>query len=307
MGGFRWTGFVDRQTQAMSIAFLSGAPLLQQALSELGTSATTPDQIAQAISQTAGLLNQGLIGGIQVNVNPVRLQVSSDLTWSNHATSRQQFDFRVLYNKNELLQGEDRATVGTFSYSLKFKRVNELFSSISVLRDANRSGQNTPLFAISLRHQVSSAPNFIISRRRGTIAGVVFADDGAVGTYRAGAPLLPDVEVILDDKRRTRTDRSGHYRFAGVTYGSHSVEAVYRSVNPFFYTTASRMQSEINEEMNFGIGLAFGRIFGRVQSETGPACRELRSVFRRARTRLAPRRTRKATFGSKDFPAGTMR
>jgi hypothetical protein len=98
---------------------------------------------------------------------------------------------------------------------------------------------------------------------------VVFADDGAVGTYRAGAPPLPDVEVILDDKRRTRTDRSGHYRFAGVTYGSHSVEAVYQSANPFFYTTASRVQSEINEEINFGIGLAFGRIFGTVQSDTG--------------------------------------
>jgi Carboxypeptidase regulatory-like domain len=269
MGGFRWTGFVDRQTQAMSIAFLSAAPGLQQALTELGTSATTPDQIALALSQTAGLLNQGVIAGIQINVNPVRLQVSNDLTWSNHAMSRQQFDFRVLYNKNELLQGENGATIGTFSYSLKFKRVNEFSSSISVLRDGNRSGESTPLFAISLRHQVSSAPNFIISRRRGTIAGVVFADDGAVGTYRAGAPPLPDVEVILDDKRRTRTDRSGHYRFAGVTYGSHSVEAVYQSANPFFYTTASRVQSEINEEINFGIGLAFGRIFGTVQSDTG--------------------------------------
>jgi len=268
-GGFSWTGFVDRQTQAMSIAFLSQAPVLQQALSDLGTSATTPDQIAQAISQTAGLLNQGLIGGIQINVNPMRLQVSSDLTWSNHATSRQRFDFRMVYSKNELPQGESRATIGTLSYSLKFKRVNEFFSSISVLRDGNRSGQNTPLFAVSLRHEVSSAPNFIISRRRGTIAGMVFADDGAVGTYRAGAPPLPDVEVILDDKRRTRTDRSGRYRFAGVTYGSHSVEVVYHSANPFFYTTASRMQSEINEEINFGIGLAFGRIFGTVQSDTG--------------------------------------
>ena len=268
--GFRWNGFVDRQTQAMTIAFtFAGVPGLQQTLDQLGISSTTPSQIALALNETAGLLNQGFIQGININVNPMRLQASSDLTWSNHAESRQRFDFRLLYNKNELVRGGTQATIGTLSYSLKFRRVNEFFCSVSVLRDSSRSGQNNPLLEISVRRRLGSAPNFIISRRRGTISGVVFADDGATGIYQARASPLPDVEVMLDDTRRTRTDKSGRYRFAGVSFGSHSVEAMYHSASPFFFTTASRVQTEIDAEVNFGVGLSFARLFGAVRSDTG--------------------------------------
>jgi hypothetical protein len=133
--GFHWNGFVDRQTQAMTIAFiLAETPGLQEALDKLGISATAPDQIASALTETAGLLNQGLIEGININVNPVRLQAGTDLTWSNRPQSRQRIDLSLLYTKNELFQGENRAAIGTFSYSLKFKRANEVFSSVSLLR-----------------------------------------------------------------------------------------------------------------------------------------------------------------------------
>ena len=268
--GFRWSGFADRQTQALTLAVVSsGVPGLQEALDKLGISAITLDQIALAVNETAGLLNQGLIEGIGINVNPIRLQAGSDLTWSNRARSRQRFDLSLLYNKDELVQAENRATIATFSYSLKFKRVNELFSSISLLRDGTRTGQNDPLFEISIRRQVGSVPNFVMSRRRGTISGVVFADDGATGTYGPDALPLAEVEVVLDDTRRIRTDKSGRYRFVGISYGSHSVEAIYHSANPFFYTTASKVQSDINAEINFGIGLSFARLFGSVCSDSG--------------------------------------
>jgi hypothetical protein len=268
--GFRWNGFLDRQTQAMTIAFIyAGVPGLQEALDKLGISATTPDQIALALSETAGLLNQGLIEGININVSPVRLQTGSDLTWFNRPQSRQRFDLSLFYTKTELLQGQNRSMIESFSYSLKFKRVNEFATSISLLRDGTHTGQNDPLFAISIRHQVGSAPNFIISRRRGTIGGIVFADDGATGTYHPGGLLLPDVEVVLDDSRRIRTDKSGRYTFSRVSYGLHSVEAIYHSAQPFFFTTASRVQSDINAEVNFGVGLSFARLFGSVRSDTG--------------------------------------
>jgi hypothetical protein len=69
--GFRWNSFVDRQTQAMTVAFIyAGVPGLQEALDKLGISATTPEQIAAALSETAGLLNQGFIGGINLNNYP---------------------------------------------------------------------------------------------------------------------------------------------------------------------------------------------------------------------------------------------
>jgi hypothetical protein len=268
--GFRWNSFVDRQTQAMTVAFIyAGVPGLQEALDKLGISATTPEQIAAALSETAGLLNQGFIGGINLNVTPVRLQAGTDLTWSNRPQSHQRVDFSLLYTKNELLQGQNQTAIGTFSYSLKFKKVNEFFSSVSFLRGGTQTGLNDPLFEISIRRQVGSAPNFIISRRRGTIGGVVFADNGATGTYRAGGVLLPGVEVVLDDNRQVRTDNNGRYTFSRVSYGLHSVEVVYHSMQPFFFTTASRVQSDIDTEVNFGVGLSFARLSGSVRGDTG--------------------------------------
>ncbi len=271
--GFHLSGFVDRQTQAPTIGFiLAGIPGLQEALDKLGISATTPEQIALVLRDTAGLANQGFIEGVKINLSPVRLQAGTDLTWSNRTPSRQQFHFSFLYDRNDLLQGGNQTAIGTLSYSLKFKNVNEFFASLSLLR-SNTAGtpgwRTSPLFEISIRRQFGSAPNFIISRRWGTIRGVVFADDGATGTYHPGGPLLSDVEVVLDDTRRIRTDHSGHYVFSRVSYGLHSVELVYHSTSPFFFTTASRVQSDADAEVNFGVGLSSARLFGFVRSDAG--------------------------------------
>jgi Carboxypeptidase regulatory-like domain len=303
--GFRWNGFVDRQTQAMTIAFIyAGVPGLQEALDKLGLSATTPDQIALALSETAGLLNQGLIEGVNIDVNPVRLQAGSDLTWSSRPQSRQRFDLSLFYTKNELLQGENRAAIGTFSYSLKFKKANEFTTSISLLQDGTHTGQNDPLFQISIRRQVGSAPSFIISRRRGTIGGVVFADDGATGAYHPGGLLLPDVEVVLDDSRRTRTDKSGRYTFSRVSYGLHSVEAIYHSAQPFFFTTASRVQSEINAEVNFGVGLSFARLFGSVRGDSGIGLSGIELSVSNSRQRFRARTDAEGRFRVEGLSAG---
>ena len=271
--GFHLSGFVDRQTQAPTIGFiLTGTPGLQEALDNLAISATTPEEIALALRETAGLVNQGLIEGVNINLSPERFQAGTDLTWSNRISPRQQFHFTFLYNRNDLLQGGNQTAIGTLSWLSKFKNLNEIFASFSLLR-SNTAGtpgwQTSPLFEISIRRQFVSAPSFIIPRRRGTIRGVVFADDGGTGTYRPGGPLLPDVEVVLDDTRRVRTDQSGHYVFSGISYGSHYVELVYHSTNPFFFTTASRVQSNVDTEVNFGIGLSSARLLGSVRSDAG--------------------------------------
>jgi hypothetical protein len=303
--GFRWNGFVDRQTQAMTIAFIyTGVQSLQEALDKLGISATTPDQIALALSESAGLLNQGLVEGIHINVSPVRLQTGSDLTWSNRPQSRQRFDLSLFYTKNELLQGQNRAVIESFSYSLKFKRVNEFATSISLLRDNTHTGQNDPLFEISIRRQVGSAPNLIISRRRGTIGGVVFADDGATGTYHPGGLLLPDVEVVLDDSRRLRTDKDGRYTFSRVSYGLHSVEVIYHSAQPFFFTTASRVQSDINAEVNFGVSLSLARLFGSVRNDTGTGLSGVEVNVSKGRQRFRAQTDAEGGFRVEGLPTG---
>ena len=57
--------------------------------------------------------------------------------------------------------------------------------------------------------------------------------------------------------------------FSGVSYGLHSVELVYHSTSPFFFTTASRVRSDADTEVNFGIGLSSARLFGSVRSDAG--------------------------------------
>lgn len=111
--GFRLSGFVDRQTEAPTIGFiLAGVPGLQDALDRLGISATTPEQIALALRETAGLANQGFIQGVNINLSPVRFQAGTDLTWANGARSRQEFHFSTLFNRDELLQGEIKRQSG---------------------------------------------------------------------------------------------------------------------------------------------------------------------------------------------------
>jgi hypothetical protein len=181
--GFHLTGFVDRQTQAPTINFATAAvPGLLQALDTLALSASSPAQIALALRETAGLADQGFVNGITFDISPVRYQAGSDLTWSNHGTSPQQIQFNVLYNRNDLLQSDNQAVISTFTYSLKLKNKNELLASLSLYRTESTlapAWRTNPLVAISIRRHFATTPNFIIPRRRGTISGLVFADDGA--------------------------------------------------------------------------------------------------------------------------------
>jgi hypothetical protein len=269
--GFRLSGFADRQTQAPTIGFTAaGVSGLQEVLDNLAISATTPEQIAVLLRETAGLENQGFVQGVNISLTPVRLQAGADLTWFKRTPSRQQFHFSFLYNKNELVQGANQAAIGSLSYSSKFKNENEFFASLSLLRSniAGTQGWRTsPLIEISIRHPALSVPHFLVSGRTGTIRGVVFADDGATGMYRPGEPVLTDVVVVLDDARKIRTDHNGHYLFTGVSLGSHSVGLDYQSAEPFFFTTASRVQTDADTAVNFGVAISRARLIGSVHSD----------------------------------------
>jgi hypothetical protein len=271
--GFHLSTFADRQTQAPTISVVaSGIPGLQQAVDDLAISATTLQQVANVLSDTAALANQGFLNEENIYLVPMRFQDGADLAWFGRHRNQQGVHFSLLYNKDQLLQGTNRSVIGSLSDSLTFKNSNEIFASMSLVRDAsaqNNEWQTSRLFEVSLRHQFAGVPNFIISRRRGTIRGVVFADDGATGAYHSGTAGLAGVEVVLDDTRRVRTDRNGRFIFPGVSFHSHFVELDYRSTKPFFLTTASRVQSDADTEVNFGVGLSWARLSGDVLSDAG--------------------------------------
>src|SRR5262249_14155289 len=74
---------------------------------------------------------------------------------------------------------------------------------------------------------------------------------------------------VLDGIRSTTTDRTGRFRFDGVSYGRHRVEARYASSQPTFFTTPSPVDAEIGSSAQFGIALSRSSLRGIVVSDDG--------------------------------------
>ena len=55
------------------------------------------------------------------------------------------------------------------------------------------------------------------------VSGQVFMDVNSNGFFDVGDRPVPDVSVVLDDKSEVKTDRKGHYMFAFVRSGKHSI------------------------------------------------------------------------------------
>ena len=183
--GFHLAGFADHQTQAPTIGFiLAGVPGLQDALSQLAISATTPEQIALALMETAGLANQGFIEGININLSPVRLQAGTDLAWSIRTTSHQEIHFSFLYKRDDLLQGANQTAIGTL---FLFVEVQECAMNFFHLITAPQQDSRDLLAGRQVRCSrfpfgTNLQEHHLYSTTPGNHPRVVFADDGATGS-----------------------------------------------------------------------------------------------------------------------------
>jgi Carboxypeptidase regulatory-like domain/TPR repeat/Tetratricopeptide repeat len=82
-------------------------------------------------------------------------------------------------------------------------------------------------------------------------------------------PPLAEVEITLDDRRRTMTRTDGSYRFPDVPRGKHKVEAIYTSRDPYFFTTSSGQGVDEDAVVNFGIGYTLSGVTGQVMNDAG--------------------------------------
>jgi hypothetical protein len=112
-------------------------------------------------------------------------------------------------------------------------------------------------------------PDFIVPERHGAITGIVFQDEQSKGVWDRDMKPIPGVEVMLDDRERTITSANGSYRFPGVARGKHRIAVVYRSPDPFFFTTASDLEVDESATVNFGIGHTLSGLMGRVINDAG--------------------------------------
>jgi hypothetical protein len=268
-GQFHGSAFFRHDVQVPTVsAIFSQIPGLQDALLRAGITATTPDQLADLLRNTALLETLGFTNLFSVDLAPARNDEGAMATWLSRA-QHQQVDFSYFHSNTELLQGSLALTTATVSYTQKLTTNTNIVGSVGeVATESNGSSDRHPVFMASLQHRFYSAPSFLLPGRHGVIEGHVFRDDDATAVFR-GQPVIRDVEIRLDDQRVTHTDANGFYSFHHVPYGVHKVEANMQSGDPFYYTTDSPATTDINNTVDFGINFAKGQVFGYVVNDSG--------------------------------------
>ena len=270
-GSFQLSGLFRRDVQVPTLAAIfSQIPGLQDALDRAGIVASTPEQLADLLRNTAILELLGFTNALTVNLAPARNDLSAALSWISRHPNRRKVDLAWFNSNTELLQGNFILTTATLSYSQRLRSTNDVVGSASLVRSSSNGVTAThPLFSISLQHRFFSVPGLLLPGRHGLIEGHIFRDDGSTGLYNAQLPPVGGVEVRLDGDRSTRTDSSGYYSFHHVPFGIHRVEARFQSGEPFFYTTDSPATADINSTIDFGINFAKGQVFGYLLNDAG--------------------------------------
>jgi hypothetical protein len=271
-GSFTFTAYAERDTNAPTLSFIfSQVAGLQQLLDQQAIRATTVQQVDELLSSDSFLIAAGYIKGASINLIPVRTQAGGSADWSSRGVHKKELSYGFLFNDNQALNGSTEAVSHTLTYTQSVTRSDNLSLSCSIvgLKDPGQSQQYTPVCFVAWRHQFQHVPYFVIPERRGTIAGNVFRDDQSAGTLEPGMPPMPEVEVMLDSRRRTFTRADGSYRFPNVPRGKHRIEAMYHSRDPFFFTTPSDLEVEEDAAVDFGIGFSLSGLMGQVLNDAG--------------------------------------
>jgi Carboxypeptidase regulatory-like domain len=270
-GAFQLSGFFRHDVQVPTLAAIfSQVPGLQDALDRAGIVASTPEQLADLLRNTALLQLLGFTNAFTVNLAPSRNDLSAAMSWISRQPNRRKVDLSYFNSNTELLQGKFVLTTATLSYSQRLKSTNDIVGSASLVRTTSIGVTTThPLFSISLQHRFFTVPGMLLPGRHGIIQGHAFRDDDSAGLYNAQLPAVGGLEVRLDENRVTRTDSSGYYSFHHVPFGVHRVEARLQSDEPFFYTTDSPATADMNATVDFGVNFAKGQIYGFLLNDAG--------------------------------------
>ncbi len=271
-GAFAFASYAERDTNAPTLSFIFGQVAgLQQSLDLLGIRATTVQQVDELLSSSSFLIAAGYVKGATINLVPVRTQIGGTADWSSRGVHRKQWSYGFLFNENQTLQGSTQNVGHTISYSQSVTHSDDISLACSVLglKYPGRSREYAPVCFIGWRRQFKHVPNFIAPERRGTITGNVFRDDQSKGALEPGMRPVPEVEVTLDDRRRTLTRADGSYRFPNVPRGKHKIAVTYHSREPFFFTTPSGLEVGESATVDFGIGYSLSGLMGQVLNDAG--------------------------------------
>jgi hypothetical protein len=188
--------------------------------------------------------------------------------WLGGGMARHHMYFSTLTNWDARVDGFSHGAVHVLNYSRNVGAATELLLSGSLTCRDRRATSSPchPVASASIRRRLQRAP-MLLPRHRATIAGTVFRDDRAQGTYAAGMPVVPGAEIVLDGVRRTVADAQGRYRFDAVPHGSHRVELRYATKEAFFFTTPSPREVEAGSTADFGVAAAQYSLRGVVRTD----------------------------------------
>jgi hypothetical protein len=271
-GAFNFNAYAERDANAPTLSFIFGQMTgLQQVLEQQGIQATSIQQVDELLSSDAYLMAAGFIKGASINVVPVRTLLGGTADWSTRGAHKRDLSYTFQYNDNQSLEGTTEDVVHTLAFTQRLTRSDNVSLSCSILALKNPGSpqEYTPACFIAYRRQFEHVPYFIVPERRGTLTGIVFRDDQSKGELEPGMPPMPEVEVVLDDLRRTLTGVDGSYRFPNVHRGKHKIEAVFTSKDPFFFTTPSSIEVDEDATTNFGIGYSLSGLTGQVLNDAG--------------------------------------
>ena len=271
-GSFQLSGFFRHDVQVPTLAAIfSQVPGLQDALDRAGIVASTPEQLADLLRNTALLQLLGFTNAFTVNLAASRNDTSAALTWISRNQNRRKVDFSYFNSDTELLQGSKFVlTTASVSYTQRIKTNNNIVASAAMVRTTNLGVTDThPLFSVSVQRRFFSVPSLLMPGRHGVIQGHIFRDDESSALYNDHLPAMSGVEVRLDEDRVTHTDAGGYYSFHHVPFGVHRVEARLQSEEQFFYTTDSPATVDMNATVDFGVNFARGQVYGFLLNDAG--------------------------------------
>jgi len=264
--GFTTSLWIERQRQAPTLDLIfREEPGLEQALQRLGISVHSPEEVARALRDNAALVNLGYIEGLTVNLTPKRLLAGFDASWIGAGEGRDQIRFHAIADRDDNVGTARTSTLATLSYSRRVLSQTDLFGSLSMWRGGARAfEQEGKSVEVGVRQRFDGMPAMLQGRT--TIEGVVFLDPEMRGSATGAAPL-PDVIVMLDGTRTTRSDARGTYAFHAVGGGAHSLVAQLPVSHAAYFTTASRVEVNGRAHVDFGVVWSSARLIGRVASD----------------------------------------
>lgn len=249
---------------------LSQMPPLQRGFGKLSLTASTPDQMSALLQQAQIRRTTGIAGTPQIINVPRRVQGGGSLTWISRGPRAHHLGLTVLADHSEFITYDARNYNLSGTYAKEIGAGNQLQLSGSVMRsDSASSTLFSPLFSASFRHALFTKPTLSVTHRSASISGTVFVDPKREGIYQAGMETLPHVMVTLDDQRTVFSDASGHFRFKGVSAGSHYVALKFSSDLDHYFTSPNEVQVSDGSIVNFGIAFPKTDLWGYVKDDTG--------------------------------------